>query len=62
MLSRRKFLNLSMASLALTTLPSKIQSKQLIRNYRITAEITPHLFDEKGISIPYPQMDVHTDK
>jgi small conductance mechanosensitive channel len=19
-------------------------------------------FDEKGISIPYPQMDVHTDK
>ena len=50
MLSRRKFLNLSMASLALTTLPSKIQSKQLIRNYRITAEITPHLFDEKGMS------------
>ena len=50
MVSRRDFLNFSAATIALTALPSQIQSKQLIRNYRLTAGITPHLFDEKGIS------------
>ena len=50
MVSRREFLNFSAATIALTALPSQIQSKQLIRNYRLTAGITPHLFDKKGIS------------
>jgi len=50
MVSRRDFLNFSAATIALTALPSQIQSKQLIRNYRLTAGITPHLFDAKGIS------------
>ena len=45
MISRREFLNFSAATIALTTLPSQIQSKQLIRNYRLTAGITLHLFD-----------------
>ena len=49
MLSRREFLNFSLATIALTTLPNQIQSKQLIRNYKLTAEITPHKFDKKGV-------------
>ena len=50
MVSRRDFLNFSAATIALTALPSQIQSKQLIRNYKLTAGITPHLFDKKGVS------------
>ena len=50
MVSRREFLNFSVATIALTALPNQIQSKQLIRNYRLTAGITPHLFDKKGIT------------
>ena len=49
MLSRREFLNFSAATMALTSLPNQIQSNQLIRNYKLTAEITPHLFDKKGV-------------
>ena len=49
MLSRREFLNFSAATIALTSLPNQIQSNQLIRNYKLTAEITPHLFDKKGV-------------
>ena len=49
MLSRREFLNFSAATIALTSLPNQIQSNQLIRNYKITAEITPHTFDKKGV-------------
>ena len=45
MLSRREFLNFSAATIALTSLPNQIQSKQLIRNYKLTAEITPYSFD-----------------
>ena len=43
MLSRREFLNFSAATIALTSLPNQIQSNQLIRNYKLTAEITPQL-------------------
>ena len=50
MLSRREFLNFSAATIALTSLPNQIQSNQLIRNYKLTAGITPHLFDKKGVS------------
>jgi hypothetical protein len=50
MLSRRDFLNFSAATIALTCLPNQIQSNQLIRNYKLTATITPHLFDTKGVS------------
>ena len=49
MLSRREFLNFSAATIALTSLPNQIQSNQLIRNYKLTAGITPHLFDNKGV-------------
>ena len=49
MLSRRQFLNFSAATIALTSLPNQIQSNQLIRNYKLTAEITPHSFDKKGV-------------
>ena len=49
MLSRREFLNFSAATIAFTSLPNQIQSSQLIRNYKLTAEITPHLFDKKGV-------------
>ena len=49
MLSRRQFLNFSSATIALTSLPNEIQSKQLIRNYKLTAGITPHLFNNKGV-------------
>ena len=49
MLSRREFLHFSAATVALTALPNQIQSNQLIRNYKLTAETTPHLFDKKGI-------------
>ena len=49
MLSRREFLNFSAATIALTSLPNQIQSNQLIRNYKLTASITPHLFDNKGV-------------
>ena len=49
MLSRREFLNFSAATIALTSLPNQIQSNQLIRNYKLTAEITPHFFDKKGV-------------
>ena len=49
MLSRREFLNFSAATIALTSLPNQIQSNQLIRNYKLIAEITPHLFDKKGV-------------
>ena len=49
MLSRREFLNFSAATIALTSLPNQIQSNQLIRNYKLTAEITPHIFDKKGV-------------
>ena len=49
MLSRREFLNFSSATIALTSLPNQIQSNQLIRNYKLTAGITPHLFDNKGV-------------
>ena len=49
MLSRHEFLNFSVATIALTSLPNQIQSNQLIRNYKITAEITPHKFDKKGV-------------
>ena len=49
MLSRRQFLNFSAATIALTSLPNQIKSNQLIRNYKLTAEITPHSFDKKGL-------------
>ena len=49
MLYRREFLNFSLATIALTSLPNQIQSNQLIRNYKLTAEITTHLFDKKGV-------------
>ena len=49
MLSRREFLNFSADTIALTSLPNQIQSNQLIRNFKLTAEITPHTFDKKGV-------------
>ena len=49
MLSRREFLNFSVATIALTSLPNQIQSNQLIRNYKLMAGIAPHLFDNKGV-------------
>ena len=49
MLSRREFLNFSATTIALTSLPNQIQSNQLIRNYKLTAKITPHLFEKKGV-------------
>ena len=49
MLSRREFLNFSAATIALTSLPNQIQSNQLIRNYKLTAETTPYTFDKKGV-------------
>ena len=49
MLSRREFINFSAATIALISLPNQIQSKQLIRNYKLTAGITPHLFDSNGV-------------
>ena len=45
MLSRCEFLHFLAATVALTALPNQIQSNQLIRNYKLTREITSHLFD-----------------
>ena len=49
MVSRREFLHFSAVTIALTALPNQIQTNQLIRNYKLTAEITPHTFDKKGV-------------